>query len=151
MRALNMEYLGLDEFVLPRRLWPLPLQPSCPFPYIRHEAFFDAVRTIAQGIDYTFHPYDWETGEPAVMARTIAGGASVVVDGVAALATDIASPYETTIFVASDPTTTLQAAIDRGTGEWTEAWSSYFLPSVALYFESEPIRRASIVVRGRGI
>ena len=47
--------------------------------------------------------------------------------------------------------TTLAASLARGVGDWEHEWREVFMPSVALYLETEPKRRADFIIAGRGL
>ena len=150
VQALDSEYLGLDDFVLPPHQWPSPHVPDFPFPYIRHAEFFAAIKTIAAGERLAFHRFDWKTLSLAAETTIIPAGSRVIIEGVSTLASEVASAYDLSVFVVSDAETTLQVAISRGAGEWTDHRRDYFMPSAAIYFKTEPAKRASVHVRGRG-
>jgi hypothetical protein len=73
-----------------------------------------------------------------------------MVEGVSSLNTAVVELYGLKIFVDSDRSTTLEAAIRRGGATWSEEWRDLFLPSVDIYMQSHPDLRADLIVPGRG-
>lgn len=150
-RELGAVCLYLDDFVIPDTLWPRPLVPGYPFPYIRHTEFIVAATTLAKQRRCTIQPFDWHTGRLGTPRELIAEDRPVVIEGVSALDPALVPLYDLKVWVESDPATILRAALARGAGPWGEAWRNYFLPSVEAYMASEPRRRADHVMMGRGI
>ena len=151
--ALSGTTLHLDDFVRPEPEWPHPLRSGFPFPYIRYADFLGAVLALAACGKCCFHPYDWATGRTSVVEREVrlVGNGPVVVEGVSALHSSLAPLYRLRVWVESDAATTLAAAFARGGGVWAQEWEEVFLPSVALYLETNPQSRADVLVAGRGI
>jgi hypothetical protein len=58
--------------------------------------------------------------------------------------------YGLKIFVESDPSTMLQAALRRGGGAWEREWRKLFLPSVDIYMLTHPEPCADLLAPGRG-
>lgn len=142
--------LYLDDFVLPQEQWPEPLTPGYPFPYIRHEAFFAAVETLAETGACRYQLYDWGTGSLGLWREVGLDNNLVVVEGVSALAERLAPLYGLKIWVESDAATTLDASLARGVGAWEHYWRELFMPSVALYLQTNPRDRADMILSGRG-
>jgi len=150
VEAFGAQVIYLDDFVLPQGEWPQPTKPAFPFPYMRHEAFFAAVETLARTESCRYQLYDWETGGLGPWKEVQLGKALVIVEGVSALSERLTPLYDLKAWVESDAATTLQASIDRGVGSWEREWRDLFMPSVALYMETDPQKRADLVVAGRG-
>lgn len=140
----------LDDFVLPQDEWPDPIKPDFPFPYIRHEAFFDAVETLVTTGACRYQLYDWERGALGAWKEVRLGEGLVVVEGVSALAGRLAPLYDLRIWVESDAETTLAASLERGVGAWDSQWRELFMPSVEIYLQTHPRDRADVIVAGRG-
>ena len=75
----------------------------------------------------------------------------VIVEGVSSLHPDLARLYDLRIWVESDAATVLAAAGARGVGNWAREWEIMFVPSVALYLQTDPIGRADVLAAGRGV
>jgi uridine kinase len=75
----------------------------------------------------------------------------VVIEGVSALNPALCDLCGLKIFVETDRSTVLQAALRRGSGAWEREWRELFLPSVDVYMRTRPERRADLLVPGRGI
>jgi len=148
---LGASWVSLDEFVLPERHWPRTMAPAFPFEYIRYDAFVTAVRSLVTAGECSFNPFDWSTYEIADEPRTVKCNVPVIVEGVSALHPDLAPLFDVRIFVESNRSTALQAALDRGVGPWESQWRELFLPSADLYIATEPQKRADLLVAGRGI
>jgi uridine kinase len=144
------EVIYLDDFVLPQDQWPEPITPGFPFPYIRHEAFFAAVETLAATGACRYQLYDWESGALGSWKEVHLGDKLVVVEGVSALAERLAGLYDLKIWVESDAATTLSASLERGVGAWERQWRELFMPSVEAYLQTRPKDRADITLAGRG-
>ena len=147
--ALRADYVGLDEFVLPEPMWRGKVRPAFPFPFIDYAGFVDAVHALARGEAAQYLSYDWETGERSSQ-RTVGPNVPVIIEGVSSLNEQLAPLYDLRFWVESDAQTMLAASLERGVGDWAEEWRDLFLPSVELYLESDPARRADHRVAGRG-
>lgn len=150
IETFGAQLIYLDDFVLPQEQWPDPIEPGFPFPYMRHEAFFEAVETLARTGACRYQLYDWESGALGPWKEIQLGNKLVIVEGVSAVAQRLAHLYDLKIWVESDAATTLKASLDRGVGAWERQWRDLFMPSVARYMETRPMERADIVVAGRG-
>jgi len=146
---LGASVVSLDDFVRPEHEWRGRTGPAFPFPFIRYDEFLDTVGALSRGEPASYRPYDWDTGQLAT-AREIRPDGLVVIEGVSALHARLAPLYDLRLWVESDPATTLDASLGRGVGGWEEEWRTLFLPSVALYLETQPATRADLVVAGRG-
>jgi uridine kinase len=147
---LGAQVLYLDDFILPEAEWRGRIGPSFPFEYVRYAEFLAAVQMLARGETICIPLYDWSTGRVGDAHREIRPEGMVVVEGVSALHPNLAPLYDLRLWVESDATTTLAASLARGVGDWEREWRELFLPSVALYLETEPRARADYVVAGRG-
>jgi len=148
--AYGFECLCLDDFVRPTNEWPSRSRAAFPFEYIRYEEFTAAIRTLAAEGECTYLPFDWETLTTSREPKTLRLTSPVMVEGVSSLNTAVVELYGVRIFVDSDRSTTLAAAIRRGGGTWSEEWRNLFLPSVDIYMQSHPALRADLIVPGRG-
>ena len=75
---------------------------------------------------------------PSRESKTLRLTRPVMVEGVSSLNTAVVELYGLKIFVDSDRSTTLETAIRRGGGTWSEEWRNLFLPSVDIYMQSHP-------------
>jgi uridine kinase len=148
--AYGFECLYLDDFVRPRDEWPSRSGAAFPFEYIRYNEFTDAIRMLASKGQCTYLPFDFETLTISREPKTLRLTRPVMVEGVSSLNTAVVELYGLKIFVDSDRSTTLETAIRRGGGRWSEEWRDLFLPSADLYMQSHPELRADLIVRGRG-
>lgn len=149
--SMDFECIYLDEFVLPEKDWPSAIKPAFPFAFIRYAAFLDTVQTLASRGTCTYHPFDWDSFATSADTRTVGLANLVVVEGVSSLHPSLCDLYGLRIFVESDRATTLQAAFDRGGATWADHWRELFLPSADIYMESEPQKRADLLIAGRGM
>jgi uridine kinase len=133
----------------PEALWPSRTLPSFPFAYIRYDEFLDGVKGLAEHGTCTYRPYDWDARQVRDEPRTIKLENPIIIEGMSALHPELAPLYDLRIWVDSDAATTLAAALQRGVGAWESEWREMFLPSVDLYLESEPWKRADLRVAGR--
>ena len=140
----------LDDFVLPQEKWPSLINPAFPFPYIRHEEFFSAVEALAQTGACRYQLYDWNLGSLGLWKTVTRNAGPVVVEGVSALAARLARLYDVRIWVESDASTTLEAALARGVGPWETQWRTLFMPSVDLYMATASRQPGDMIVAGRG-
>lgn len=147
--TLGATILALDDFVRPEAEWRGRAAPAFPFPFIRYDEFLHRVTALAHGKPARYRPYDWSTGEIGDERETRPDHL-VVVEGVSSLHPSLAPLYDLRIWVESDASTVLEASIARGLGDWEHEWRTLFLPSVALYLETNPLERADLVVAGRG-
>ena len=110
-----------------------------------------AVRSLAADGECRYRPWDYRTGERADLDRVVRLDGPVIVEGVTALHPDLAPLYDLRIWVESDAATVLDAARARGVGNWAREWEVMFVPSVALYLQTDPIGRADLLAAGRGV
>lgn len=149
-QRLDLDCIYLDEFVLPEADWPVGITPVFPFPYIRYDAFLNAVRTLASTGECSYFPFDWAALATSSTVRTVNLTKPVIVEGVSALHPELCELYGLKIFVDSDRATTLAAATERGVGAWAAEWADLFLPSADIYMRTQPQSRADLVIAGRG-
>jgi uridine kinase len=149
-RHFGIETISLDDFVYPESQWPRDARPAFPFEYIRYDEFVRTVETLALTGTATYVPFDWTTFEPAAMPRTVRLDRLALVEGVSALNPVLAPLYGLRIFVESDRSTTIEAALARGVGQGEELWRDLFMPSADLYMLTGPQSRADLIFRGRG-
>lgn len=148
---LGAQVLYLDDFVRPEAEWRGQIAPAFPFEYIRYTEFVAAVQALGRREAIHIPLYDWSTGRVGDEFREIRPEGLVVVEGVSSLHPDLAPLYDLRLWVESDAATTLSASLARGVGDWEHEWRELFMPSVGLYLETEPKRRADYVVAGRGM
>jgi uridine kinase len=148
---VDLDCVELDDFVLPKEHWPSHHQPTFPFQFTRYGAFLDAVKTLAATGRCSYYPFDWNTLSTSERRRDIRLTKPVVIEGVSALNPVLCDLYGLKIFVESDRSTVLQAALRRGGGAWEREWRELFLPSVDIYMLTHPEPRADLLVPGRGI
>jgi uridine kinase len=147
---IELDCISLDDFVLPERDWPSGMGPTFPFAYIRYDEFLDAVQTLASKGTCSFRPFDWSTFEISADKRTVSLSKSVVVEGVSSLNPSLCNLYGLKIFIESDRASALQAAFDRGVGDWGDRWRKLFVPSADIYMATRPEERADLLIAGRG-
>ena len=148
---LGAQILYLDDFVRPEAEWRGRITPAFPFEYIRYAEFLAAVQALGRGEAIHIPLYDWSTGRVGDELREVRPEGLVVVEGVSALHPELAPLYDMRLWVESDAATTLAASLARGVGDWEHEWREVFMPSVALYLETEPKRRADFIIAGRGL
>lgn len=148
-RELSAVTIYLDDFVRPQNEWRGVVAPAFPFPYIRYDAFLATVTTLARGETAQYQLYDWSSGQLADW-RTVSPNGLTVIEGVSSLHPDLAPLYDVRFWIESDAKTTLEASLARGVGDLEHEWRALFMPSVALYLETNPRRRADHIVGGRG-
>lgn len=150
-KRVDFEWIHLDDFALRERNWASGTTPTFPFPFIRYDEFIEAIRTLALSGTCAYRPFDWDSFEISDVVRRVDLSKPVVIDGVSSLNPALCGLYGLRIFVESDRATTLQAAIDRGAGASTRHWRDLFLPSVDVYMETQPQKRADFLIAGRGV
>ncbi len=149
-REHGLEMLQVDEFLLPHEEWA-GKKPGFPFPYIRYEAFLQAVIDLAQKGACAYAPFDWKTQRIASVPRQVTTQRPVIVEGISALVPLLTRHYGLKIFVRSDRKSALSVAHERSLGVWSQEWREIFMPSVDMYMLTRPERRADLVVAGRGV
>ena len=151
MQQLGLQCVYLDEFVIPEQDWPSKDHPAFPFEYIRYNEFLDTVRALSSTGQCSYYPFDWTTYSISPNKRSVRVASPVIIEGVSSLNVDVCHLYGLKIFVESDRTTTLEAAIRRGHGKWDKEWRELFMPSADLYMRTDPERRADLIIPGRGM
>lgn len=149
-RHFGIESVYLEDFVLPASAWPRPLKPAFPFEYMRYAEFVGTVKALACSGVGSYAPFDWSKLDIAETTRTVRLDKPVIIEGVSALNPVLAPLYGLCLFVESDRSTTFQAALDRGVGDWVDEWQTLFLPSADLYMRTDPKSRADMIFAGRG-
>lgn len=148
--AIGGACIFLDDFIKPERERRWRDRPSFPFDFIRHDEFVDAVRSLSADGECRYQPWDYRTGERACFDCVVRSDEPVIVEGVGALHPDLAALYDLRIWAENDAATLLDAARARGVGNWAREWEIMFVPSVALYLQTDPISRADLLAAGRG-
>jgi uridine kinase len=147
---LGLACLYLDDFMLPRKDWPVPCPPAFPFQYMRYTQFMTAVQTLAKTGNCRFHPFEWNTGRVAQAEKVLSLDKPIIVEGVSTLHPNLLPYYALRIFVDSDKQTLAQALSVREQGSRIRNWHDLFLPSIELYMVTDPKKRADIFFAGRG-
>jgi uridine kinase len=143
--------LTLDDFYLPSEDWPADIAPGFPFPFFRLDEFREAAQSLRDKGECAWRPIDWPTLTVSETPSRIQTDGPVIVEGCSVLDPKLTDLYDLRIFVASDRTTLVEAQKARdGENVLSEDWARLFLPSVDIYMQTEPWRRADIVVAGRG-
>lgn len=150
INSIGAKAIYLDDFVKPQEQWRGSARPGFPFPYIRYDDFLETVQTLHREGRCSYVPYDWTTGRAAEEARHITLDQPVVIEGVSSLHPNLKPLYDLSFWVESDASSTLQASLERGVGDWAFEWQNLFMPSVELYLETSPKDRADFIVKGRG-
>jgi len=149
---IGLQVVAVDDFFLPKSMWPRPITPSFPFPHYRYEVFLATVRELATTGRCEYLPFDWDSMEISQVARSVILSAGpVAVEGTSGLHPEIAPLFDLRFFVESDERSTLEAILKRDGSYFEEEWRTLWLPSSAIYMETEPQLRADFLVRGRGI
>lgn len=145
----DLHHVQVDDFSRPEHAWRG--RPAFPFPFTRHGEFRAAVRALATTGTCRYRRFNWETLTVPAVARTVTLDRLVAVEGVGALDPVLAPFYGLRVFVDSDRTSVITAAIARGDGQWETQWRDLFLPSTDLYMQTRPRERADLALAGRGI
>ena len=147
---VDLDCIEVDDFVLPEEHWPSRDQPAFPFQFMRYDGFLDTVKTLAATGRCSYYPFDWNALSISKHRRVIRLTKPIVIEGVSALNPALCDLYGLKIFVESDRSTVLDAALRRGGGVWEREWRELFLPSVDGYMQTHPEDRADLLVPGRG-
>lgn len=150
IERLGLQCIYLDDFIRPMADWPSRTRPAFPFEYIRYDGFLDAIRDLARDGVCAYAPFDWSTLSVSPDTRIVSLEKTVIIEGVSALNPAVAALYGLSIFVESDRSTTLAAALARGVGNWAPEWEQLFLPSADIYMRSRPQTRCDVIYAGRG-
>ena len=116
-----------------KSIGPRIINRPFPFQFIRYDAFLDAVKTLAATRRCSYYPFDWNTLSASKRRRDIRHTKPVVIERVSALNPVLCDLYSLKIFVESDRSRVLQAALRRGGSAWEREWRELFLPSVDIY------------------
>jgi hypothetical protein len=117
--------MPMDDFFLPPSEWPSGIVPAFPFPFYRYQTFLSAVEKLAVSGSCEYLPFEWERMEVSQRARRVDLAAGpVVVEGTSSLHPRITPLYE---------------------------WRTLWLPSTAIYMETNPGSRADFLIAGRGM
>lgn len=149
--AFDLDVLGFDDFVLPRRMRTRDMAPAYPFPYFRVDAFRQAVRDLHETGACTYQPFNWKTGRISREAATIERRGPLIVEGCSTLDPTLAHHYDLRLFVESDRATLLAARTLRDGRSDATNWRDLYLPSADLYLDTRPQARADFIVAGRGL
>jgi uridine kinase len=98
-RRLEVDYVGLDEFILPEQDWVSRNKPTFPFEFIRYEEFVSAIRSLATIGECSFYPFDFDTLIISQQSRTVTVAKPVVIEGVSSLNPTLCPLYDIRIFV----------------------------------------------------
>lgn len=149
--SVSAEILYLDDFVLPRRHYPMDVRPEYPFPYMRYHEFQTCIDTLATGEATQYYRYDYKTDLLENTPTSLMPNGVLIVEGVSVLNDRLKSHYAMTIFVASNVSTEWAAIEARETAESLVDWKDLFLPSAEKYFNQRTWTNVDIVLAGRGI
>ena len=145
------DVLEFDDFYLPADGWPPNIEAAFPFPFFRLDEFRQAVRSLREQGECAWRPIDWPTLTIRSEPLHIGSGRPVIVEGCSVLDPDLADLYDVRLFMVSDRDTLLKAQKARdGENVLSDDWAKLFLPSVDLYMRTQPVKRADLVVAGRG-
>lgn len=150
-KKFNAQTMYLDEFFIPQRLWPQDQTPRFPFFYFRYKEFLDGIKALAAGKLFSYYAYDFQSDDLSKERTAIKPEGIIIVEGVSALNAEIINLYDIKIWVATDVQSENAALIQRESGKNLELWQKIYLPSVDIYIQSEPWKRADIIYAGRGV
>ncbi len=145
----DVPIVSFDDFVLPRRLREKQA-PAFQFPFFRIDEFYRVVAALRRGEAVSYRPFDWKTGRIHSAVRVVEPIGPIVVEGCSTLDPALAALFDLKLFIESDATTLMQARTAKDGGSDADNWQKLYLPSVALYMQTQPQRRADILVAGRG-
>jgi len=148
---LGLPVLGIDDFYLPPERWPADVAPAFPFPFSRMEEFRAAVQALHREGSCRYRPYDWQAERISDTPRLMAARGPILIEGCGVLDPVLAPLYDLRLFVASDGESLMAAKIARDGDYMAHDWEHLFLPSTALYLETNPAGRADFIVAGRGM
>jgi len=150
--GLGIECMPMDDFFLPPSEWPSGIVPAFPFPFYRYQTFLSAVEKLAVSGSCEYLPFEWERMEVSQRARRVDLAAGpVVVEGTSSLHPRITPLYDCRFFVESHEATVLQAVLERDGDYFENEWRTLWLPSTAIYMETNPRSRADFLIAGRGM
>jgi uridine kinase len=148
---LNAQLVHFDNFFLPKNLWPKSIKPSFLFPYFRNEEFKSCLKSLNQGLEFTYRAFDFESGSLEKEAKSIKPGFPLIIEGCSVLSKDLLSFMSTKIFVMSELSSEFSAISSRENKKSLDVWKNLYLPSVDLYFSTKPWESADYIYKGRGL
>lgn len=148
IEELHAEGFFLDDFFIPQSEWPLHISPAFPFPYFRYKEFQEGVSRLAKGMVFEYEPYDWATNKLG-KTRIIDPKNIIIVEGVSVLCEQLVSYFHKKILVVSNKSNELEAICQRENNN-IKVWNELYLPSVEIYWRTNPWERADILYTGRG-
>lgn len=149
--AFDLDILGFDDFVLPRRLRTKDMRPAFPFPYFRIDAFRQAVDDLRRTGACAYLPFNWKTGRISRELFTLERRGPVIVEGCSALDPTLSAHYDLRLFVESHRPSLLKARTLRDGTSDAANWRDLYVPSADLYLATNPQARADFLVAGRGL
>lgn len=149
IEELHAEGLFLDDFFIPQTQWPNPINPAFPFPYFRYQEFLEGVLKLAEGKLLEYQPYNWNTNSLDKVRIIDPTKNIVIVEGVSVLCEQLESSFYKKILVVSDENNELEAICQRENNN-INIWNELYIPSVDIYWRTNPWERADILFAGRG-
>ncbi len=149
IEALHAEGVFLDDFFIPQTEWPTHISPAFPFPYFRYNEFLQGVSNLAKGIIFEYQPYDWATNK-FEETRIIDPRNIIIVEGVSVLFKKLVPFFHKKILVVSNKNNEFEAIRHRENNN-IKVWNELYLPSVDIYWQTNPYERADILYAGRGV
>ncbi len=149
IEELHAEGLFLDDFFIPQTEWPSHISPAFPFPYFRYKKFLQGVCRLAKGMIFEYQPYDWGTNR-LEKVRIIDPKNIIIVEGVSVLCDQLVPCFYKRILVVSNKSNEFEAICRRENNN-IKVWNELYLPSVDIYWRTNPWKRADILYAGRGI
>lgn len=146
---LDADSIFLDDFFIPQQDWPKDIKPAFPFPYFHNEQFVNSIKDLSQGQVFSYSPFDWSSKKLS-STRSVDPKKPIIVEGVSVLREELSSCYFKKIFVISDRSSELEA-ISKREGKALALWFDLYLPSVDIYWQTKPWKRADILYAGRGV
>lgn len=150
VEEIGAEAIFLDDFFIPQADWPKDIKPAFPFPFFRYQEFVQGVLALSHGRIFRYRAFDWVTKRLGDL-RTVDPKNTIIVEGVSALCEQLVSYFYRKIFVVSDRTDEFDAIAERENQEGLMLWKQLYLPSVELYWQTKPWKRADILYAGRGV
>lgn len=149
IEELFAEGLFLDDFFIPQEEWPNPISPAFPFPYFRYKEFLQGVCELAKGMLFEYQPYDWHANKLGE-TRIIDPKNIIIVEGVSVLCKQLVPCFHKKILVVSNKSNEFEAIGQREKNN-IKIWNELYLPSVDIYWQTNPHERADILYAGRGL
>ncbi len=148
IEELHADGLFLDDFFITQSEWPTHIYPAFPFPYIRYKEFLEGVFKLAQGMVFEYQPYNWDTGRLGKI-RKVDPKNIIIVEGVSVLCEELVPFFYKKILVVSNQSNEFEAICLRENKN-IKLWNELYLPSVDIYWRTNPLQRADILFEGRG-